>query len=167
MHLANLFSNSTRWKCFVYSTFATVCFAQSGPGTRGGPADFSSQLRSATLTAQTSTSIKYVQGNYATPQTPQTTVSVTFTGPQAATDLNVVVVGWNDSTAVVNTVTDKNGNRYTRAIGPTVRSGSSHNPFTMLRTSQRLPPEQIPSLLPFRLLRKPPIFGLSNTAEQI
>src|SRR5271167_1387176 len=68
--------------------------------------------------------ITYVQGNYATPQTPQTTVSVTFTAAQAADDLNVVVVGWNDSTALVSTVTDKSGNTYTRAVGPTVVSGS-------------------------------------------
>ncbi len=68
--------------------------------------------------------ISYVQGNYATPQTPQTTVSVTFTAAQAAGDLNVVVVGWNDSTAVVNSVTDKSGNVYTRAVGPTVLSGA-------------------------------------------
>jgi len=124
MHFANPLRSSTRWKCFVYSIFAAVCFAQSHPGTRGGPADFSSQLRSATANALTSTGINYVQGNYATPQTPQTTVSVTFPGAQAVADLNVVVVGWNDSTAVVKTVTDKRGNTYTRAVGPIVRSGS-------------------------------------------
>jgi fibronectin type 3 domain-containing protein len=67
--------------------------------------------------------ITYVQGAYATPQTPQTTVSVTFTAAQAAGDLNVVVVGWSDSTATVSTITDKNGNTYTRAVGPTVQSG--------------------------------------------
>jgi fibronectin type 3 domain-containing protein len=70
-----------------------------------------------------STTINYVQGNYATPQTPQATVTVTFTAVQSAGDLNVVVVGWNDSTAVVNTVTDRSGNTYTRAVGPTVISG--------------------------------------------
>ncbi len=48
-------------------------------------------------------SITYVQGNYATPQTDQTTVTVTFTAAQAAGDLNVVVVGWNDTTATVKT----------------------------------------------------------------
>jgi hypothetical protein len=36
--------------------------------------------------------------------------------------LNVVVVGWNDTTAVVNSVTDSKGNVYTRAVGPTVVS---------------------------------------------
>jgi len=69
------------------------------------------------------TSISYVQGNYATPQTPQTAVSVTFTATQTAGDLNIVVVGWNDSTAVVNAVTDASGNTYTLAAGPTVLKG--------------------------------------------
>ncbi|HEY7337758.1 MAG TPA: IPT/TIG domain-containing protein [Bryobacteraceae bacterium] len=65
--------------------------------------------------------ISYVQSNYATPQSAQTTVSVTFTKAQKAGDLNVVVVGWNDSTATVTGVTDKSGNRYTLAVGPTVQ----------------------------------------------
>jgi hypothetical protein len=69
-------------------------------------------------------SISYVQGSYATPQTPQTTVSVAFPAAQSAGDLNVVVVGWNDSTAVVNAVNDASGNTYTLAIGPTVLTGS-------------------------------------------
>src|SRR5467141_955394 len=68
--------------------------------------------------------ITYVQGNYADPQTPQITVSVTFTAAQAAGDLNVAVVGWNDDTATVSTVIDKSGNTYTRAVGPTVLTGS-------------------------------------------
>ena len=38
-------------------------------------------------------------------------------------DLNVVVVGWNDSTATVSAVTDKSGNTYTLAVGPTVQTG--------------------------------------------
>src|SRR6266403_5156906 len=68
--------------------------------------------------------IAYVQGNYADPQTPQTTVNVTFTGVQTVGNLNVVVVGWNDATSTVSTLTDKSGNIYTRAVGPTVRSPS-------------------------------------------
>ena len=67
--------------------------------------------------------ISYVQGNYATPQESQTSVTVRFNAAQVAGDLNVVVVGWNDSTAVVNAVTDSKGNQYTRAVGPTVQSG--------------------------------------------
>lgn len=67
--------------------------------------------------------ISFVQGGYAAPQTPQTTVNVTFNAPQSAGDLNVVVVGWNDSTAVVNRVADSKGNTYTRAVGPTIQTG--------------------------------------------
>ena len=65
--------------------------------------------------------ITYVQSAYATPQSPQTTVNVTYTAAQTAGDLNVVVVGWNDSTATVSSVTDSKGNVYTRAVGPTDR----------------------------------------------
>ena len=54
--------------------------------------------------------ITYVQGNYSDPQTPQTTVTASFTKAQGAGDLNVVVVGWNDTAAAVSTVTDKSGN---------------------------------------------------------
>jgi hypothetical protein len=74
------------------------------------------------LTAPTSP-ISYVQGNYATPQTPRTTVNVTFRAAQTAGDLNVVVVGWNDSRARVSSVRDSKGNLYTRAVGPTIQSG--------------------------------------------
>ncbi len=67
--------------------------------------------------------ITYVQSAYATPQTPQSTVSVTFTGAQTGGNLNVVVIGWNDSTATVSSVSDTKGNIYYRAVGPTVVSG--------------------------------------------
>ena len=67
--------------------------------------------------------IGFVQGSYATPQSPQSTVSVTYTSAQTAGHLNVVVVGWNDTTAAVNSVTDSIGNMYTLAVGPTQASG--------------------------------------------
>ena len=81
-----------------------------------------SNVASATTASSTAT-INYVQGNYATPQASQTTVSVKFNAAQIAGDLNVVVVGWNDSTATVSAVTDTAGNAYTLAVGPTVISG--------------------------------------------
>ena len=71
------------------------------------------------------TAISYVQGNSATPQSSHTSVAVTFTAAQVAGDLNVIVVGWNDSTATVTSVTDKSGNAYTLAVGPTVQSGTA------------------------------------------
>jgi hypothetical protein len=67
--------------------------------------------------------ISYVQGNYATPQAPQTSVAVKFTAAQQQGDLNVVVVGWNDSAATIASVKDTSGNTYAAAIGPTVFSG--------------------------------------------
>ncbi len=78
-------------------------------------------LHPVTLTA--APTISYVQGNYATPQSPQTTVTVTYTAAQMAGDLNVVVVGWDDAIATVNAVTDAMGNVYTLAVGPTVVTG--------------------------------------------
>src|SRR5438270_75475 len=60
--------------------------------------------------------IGFVQGSDATPQSPQSTVSVTFTSAQTAGHLNVVVVGWNDTTAAVSSVTDSIGNAYTLAV---------------------------------------------------
>src|SRR5271165_1500806 len=67
--------------------------------------------------------ISYMQGNYAAPQTPQTTVNVNYRAAQSAGDLNVVVVGWNDSTATVSRVADSKGNAYMRAVGPTIQTG--------------------------------------------
>jgi fibronectin type 3 domain-containing protein len=72
----------------------------------------------------TNPTITFMQGNYAAPQSPQTTVNVSFTAAQAAGDLNVVVAGWNDSTASVTSVTDSRGNVYTRVVGPTAVTGS-------------------------------------------
>jgi fibronectin type 3 domain-containing protein len=62
---------------------------------------------------------KFVQGNFATPQSAKTSVVIPFTGAQHAGNFNVVVVGWDDTTANVTGVTDTSGNVYTKAIGPT------------------------------------------------
>ena len=51
-------------------------------------------------------------------------MSVTYTSAQTAGNLNVVVVGWNDTTAAVSSVTDSSGNVYTLAVGPTKNPGS-------------------------------------------
>jgi hypothetical protein len=67
--------------------------------------------------------IAFVQVSSATPQTSQSTVAVTFSAPQVAGDLNVVVVAWSDSTSLVNSVTDSKGNNYIRAVGPTALVG--------------------------------------------
>ena len=82
-----------------------------------------SNLAIATTPSSTPT-VSYVQGNYATPQTSQTTVTVTFAQQQTAGDLNVVAVGWNDTSATVSSIVDTSGNTYTLAVGPTAISGT-------------------------------------------
>src|SRR5262249_21456980 len=67
--------------------------------------------------------IAFVQANSATPQTQPGSVSVPFTGAQSAGNLNVVVVGWNDATAQIVSVTDTAGNAYQAAIGTTAFDG--------------------------------------------
>jgi hypothetical protein len=64
------------------------------------------------LLVTSAASLGFVQVNFATAATPQTTVTVTYTKAQTAGNLNVVVVGWNDSTAKITSVTDSRGNAY-------------------------------------------------------
>jgi nitrogen fixation protein FixH len=63
--------------------------------------------------------IAFVQQASSTPQSATATVSVSYPGAQTAEDMNIVVVGWNDTTASVQSVTDSAGNVYRLAIGPT------------------------------------------------
>ena len=69
-------------------------------------------------------SIAFVQLNYATPQSSVATVSVPFKAAQSAGNLNVVVVGWNDTTSRVSSVTDTKGNVYQLAVGPAAVPGA-------------------------------------------
>ena len=68
--------------------------------------------------------IAYVQSNFAVPQTPQSSVKVTYTSAQTAGNMNVVVVGWSDVTSSVISVTDTKLNVYKLAASPTVLAGS-------------------------------------------
>jgi len=63
--------------------------------------------------------INFVQVASATPQSNTATVSVSYPASQTSGNLNVVVVGWNDTTATVTSVEDSAGNNYSLAIGPT------------------------------------------------
>ena len=71
------------------------------------------------FTYNSAVAISFGQVAAATPQSPTATVPVTFPGAQTAGDLNIVVVGWNDTTAAVQSVKDSAGNTYNLAIGPT------------------------------------------------
>ena len=63
---------------------------------------------------------KFVQQNFATPQTPQSQVSVAYSSAQIAGNANLLAIGWNDTLASINTVGDSAGNVYHPAI-PTFR----------------------------------------------
>src|SRR4029077_7275445 len=75
------------------------------------------------FTYNSAVAISFGQVAAATPQSPTATVPVNFPGAQTAGDLNIVVVGWNDTTASVQSVKDSAGNTYNLAIGPTSTTG--------------------------------------------
>jgi len=57
--------------------------------------------------APSSADIAYVSNNFAVPQTTTTSVTATFTTAQAAHDLNVVIIGWHDSSVSVSAVSTR------------------------------------------------------------
>jgi len=87
------------------------------------PASNASYTATYTSSPITSGPITFKQVNSATPQTNQTSVGVGFSAAQTAGNLNVVVVGWNDITSNVISVTDSSGNVY-QAAAPVARGGS-------------------------------------------
>ncbi len=106
----------------VFAAGTIACNQGAAPG---------SETRSTTTTGEgrrspgLTTGIQFVQVAYATPQSPQTSVTVKYASAQTAGNLNVVAVGWNDATSSVTSVTDTLGNAYVRAIGPTVNPGQN------------------------------------------
>src|ERR1019366_6300280 len=75
------------------------------------------------FTYNAAVAISFGQVASATPQTPTASVPVSYPAAQTVGDLNVMVVGWNDLTATVQSVKDSAGNNYLRAIGPTSGTG--------------------------------------------
>jgi IPT/TIG domain len=71
--------------------------------------------------------IRFVQVNAATPQTASSVVSVAYSTAQTGGNLNIVEIGWNDTTSSVSTVTDSRGNTYDLALGPTRGTGLSQS----------------------------------------
>src|SRR6266852_8182172 len=82
----------------------------------------SSPITTATYVIGGSVAIGFAQVAAATPAS-ATQVTVAYPGAQTIGNLNVVVVGWNDTTSTVQSVTDSVGNAYSLAIGPTSGTG--------------------------------------------
>ncbi len=110
----------------------------------------------------------FVQMNYAAPQQNSVTVTVPFTAAQTAGNLNVVVVGWADTTQQVQSVTDTKGHTYAVAVGPTARAGRPHaDRSTTRRTSVRRRPARMRSPSRSPAPRSSRTYGLPNTGGSI
>ena len=72
-----------------------------------------------TYTSTSGGAIGFVQVNYKTVNPSGSSMTVAYPAAQTAGNLNVVAVGWNDTSAAVSSVTDSRGNSYTPAVGPT------------------------------------------------
>ncbi|MFZ0296095.1 MAG: IPT/TIG domain-containing protein, partial [Candidatus Sulfotelmatobacter sp.] len=95
------------------STAATLSAIAVGAGFR------TSTVTVGTYVITSGGTPSFAQVASATPQSPTATVNATYPGTQTAGDLNVVAVGWNDTTSTVQSVKDSAGNSYSLAIGPT------------------------------------------------
>ena len=69
--------------------------------------------------------IAFVQVANTTTNTASSSINITYAAAQGAADLNVVVVGWEDSTSNIASVVDSRGNSYALAVGPVRNTG--HN----------------------------------------
>jgi hypothetical protein len=78
-----------------------------------------------TYTSASGSGISFVQAGSgpSTLQASNSTLAVAYPSPQTAGDLNIVAVGWGDTTSSVSSVADSNGNTYIRAVGPTTITG--------------------------------------------
>jgi hypothetical protein len=66
-----------------------------------------------------SAGISFVQQNNTTSYPSGSSMVVAYPAAQTAGNLNIVVVGWNDTSAAVKSITDSRRNTYTLAVGPT------------------------------------------------
>jgi hypothetical protein len=92
-------------------------------GVLGCSARTERQSRERATTAKSALTSSFVQKADALPPAIATFGTVPYTTAQTAGDVNVVVVGWGDTTATVTSVTDTAGNTYALAVGPTVQAG--------------------------------------------
>jgi PKD repeat protein len=118
-------SVSTAHDATGLSAGTTYGFRVKAVDAAGNVSGYSNTAAATTATgASSSSAVGMAQIAFAVPQTPQSTVSLNMTQAQTSGNLNVVVVGWNDTTSAVASVTDSRGNVYVRAVGPTVISGA-------------------------------------------
>jgi hypothetical protein len=86
-------------------------------------ATFSGELVVYGTNPPSSSQVNFVQANYQTPQAPTSSVSVKFNSAQTQGNLNIVVVGWADTTTTIDSVMDDLGNQYSVAAALTRGTG--------------------------------------------
>ena len=77
------------------------------------------------LTPNQTPGAQFVQVNSATPQGSESTVTVPFPQAQGTGDLDVIAIGFNDSTSTITSVTDSEGNAYQLPRATTAGTGLS------------------------------------------
>jgi len=80
-----------------------------------------------TYTSSGAISFVQVASGPLTIQASNSSVAVLYPSAQSAGNLNIVAVGWGDTTSSISSVTDTKGNTYTRAVGPTINTGLQHS----------------------------------------
>jgi PKD repeat protein len=105
-------------KAYTLPGVYTVSLKATGPGGSNTQTKTNYITVTAASTSGTGSKIAFVQTNNATPQGSAPTVQVPFKSAQSAGNLNVVIVGWEDLTSTVASVTDSMGNVYVKAVGP-------------------------------------------------
>ena len=88
----------------------------------------------AAYTFSTGAGINFIQVN-STQQDSASTATITYNLAQTAGDLNVVVVGWNDTSATIKSVTDIGREHLHSGSSPLPKELHSPRRFTMPRTS--------------------------------
>ena len=125
--------------CGTFTQIATPATANYSDTVLSGNTSYSYRVRatdaagnlgpySPTASATTPaapTTITFVQIVTATPAGFVSSVAATLTAAQAAGNLNVVIVSWNDVTHNVASIVDSKGNNYVLAAGPTVNAAGT------------------------------------------
>src|SRR5262249_45348495 len=124
IHAGNTFTPMT-----ISGDYDSAYLLTASTGTYGASWDQASNVGSCSSTAAfkpaTAGLFSIVQRAYLTPQTPTSQLSVTFPSAQTSGNLNIVAIGWYDTTYSISSVTDTSGNAY--QIAGTVQVGPAES----------------------------------------
>ena len=112
----------------VYTNPIPVIATTTIKAIAGAPGFSTSAVATGTYTisgAPPPPGITFVQSNTGPTsiQSSNSTIAVPFSVAEGSGHLNVVAIGWGDTTASVSSVTDTLGNTYNLAVGPTTNTG--------------------------------------------